>query len=82
MENFCRARAETIETLAIFRPVTKNFTGETAPVLVSRNRPQNGGHSFSLNLICLCPDDLVPVFVSGPQNGGRLSAIFLPPGEK
>ena len=23
MENFCRVRAETIETLAIFRPVTK-----------------------------------------------------------
>ena len=25
MENFCRVRAETIETLAIFRPVTKNL---------------------------------------------------------
>ena len=61
-----------------------HFTDKTAPVLGSRNGPQNGGHSFSLNLICLCPDDLAPVLgsVSGPQNGGRLSAKFLPPGEK
>ena len=45
---------------------------------MSRNGPQNGGHSFSLNLICLCADDLAPVLgsVSGPQNGGRLSAKF------
>ena len=70
--------------LHYFSPGGKNFADKTAPVLVSRNGPQNGGHSFSLNLICLCPDDLAPVLgsVSGPQNGGRLPAKFLPPVEK
>ena len=84
MENFCRVRAETIETLAIFRPVTKILPTKRPPFWDPRNGPQNGGRSFNLNLICLCPDDLAPVLgsVSGPQNGGRLSAKFLPPVEK
>ena len=34
------------------------------PFWGSKNGPQNGGHSFSLNLICLCPDDLAPVLGS------------------
>ena len=51
----------------------KNFADKTAPILGSRNGPQNGGHSLSLNLICLCPGGLAPVLgsVSGPQNGAR-----------
>ena len=56
------------------RSVAKNFADKTAPILGSRNGPQNGpGHSLSLNLICLCPGGLAPVLgsVSGPQNGGR-----------
>ena len=79
MENFCRARAETIEPLAIFRPVTLNFADKTAPVLGSKNGPQNGGHSFSLNLICLCPDDLAPVLGSRkrtPKRGPFVGKIF------
>ena len=31
MENFCRVRAETIETLAIFRPVTKILPTKRPP---------------------------------------------------
>ena len=42
MQNFCRVPAETIETCTIFRPATK-FCRQTAPVLGSRNGPQNGG---------------------------------------
>ena len=61
MENFCRVRAETIETLAIFRPVTEILPTKR-PRFGVQKRTQNGGHSFSLNLICLCPDDLAPVF--------------------
>ena len=51
----------------------QNFADKTAPIWGSRNGPQNGSHSFSLNLICLCPGGLAPVLgsVSGPQNGDR-----------
>ena len=31
MENFCRVRAETIEPLAIFRPVTLKFCRQNGP---------------------------------------------------
>ena len=100
VENKCLRRCKTMEkqrngkllsrtcrnnrNSCYFSPGDQNFADKTAPVLGSRNGPQNGGHSFSLNLTCLCPDDLAPVLVSvsGPQNGGRLSAKFLPPGEK
>ena len=44
--------------LLLFFAGDSNFADKTAPVLGSRNGHQNGGHSFSLNLICLCPDDL------------------------
>ena len=46
-----------------------NFANKTAPVLGSRNGPQNGGHSLSLNLICLCPGGFGVRFWT--QNGGR-----------
>ena len=72
MGNFCRAHEETIETCAFFSLGDDNFADKTTPVLGSKNDPKNGIHSFSLNLICLCPGDLAPV----------LSATFLPPGEK
>ena len=71
MENFCRVRAETIEPLAIFHLVTLKFFLQTAPVLGSKNGPQNGGHSFSLNLICLCPDDLAPALGSRKRTPKR-----------
>ena len=72
MENFCRVPAETIEPLAIFRPVTLKFLPtKRPPVLGSKNGPQNGGHSFSLNLICLCPDDLAPVLGSRKRTPKR-----------
>ena len=84
VENKCLRRCKTMgpsvsrtcrnnRNPCYFSPGDQNFADQTAPVLGSRNGPQNGGHSFSLNLICLCPDDLAPVLgsVSGPQNGGR-----------
>ena len=37
----------------IFSLGDNNFADKTTPVLVSKNGPQNGVHSFSLNLICL-----------------------------
>jgi len=47
MGNFCRVHEETIETCAFFRSVTT--------ILPTKRvfGPQNGVHSFSLNLICL-----------------------------
>ena len=50
-----------------------NFADKTTPVLGSKNGPKNGVHSFSPNLICLCPGDLAQFLgsVFGPQNGGR-----------
>ena len=42
MQNFCRVPAETIETCTIFARRQK-FCRQTAPVLGSRNGPQNGG---------------------------------------
>ena len=73
----CSRRCKTMETkrcgkllsrtwrnnrnLCYFSPVDKNFADETAPVLGSRNGPQNGGHPPSLNLIRLCPGGLAPV---------------------
>ena len=74
MENFCRVRAETIEPLAIFRPVTLKFCRQNGPRFGVR-----GGHSFSLNLICLCPDDLAPVLGSRkrtPTRGPFVGKIF------
>ena len=84
VENKCLRRCKTMgpsvsrtcrnnRNSCYFSPGDQNFADQTAPVLGSRNGPQNGGHSFSLNLICLCPDDLAPVSgsVSGPQNGCR-----------
>ena len=79
MENFCRVRAETIEPLAIFRPVTLKFCRQNGPRFGVQNGPQNGGHSFSLNLICLCPDDLAPVLGSRkrtPKRGPFVGKIF------
>ena len=59
--------------LVLFSLGDHNFADKTTPVLGSKNGPQNGVHSFSLNLICLCPGDLAPVLGSknGPRNGGR-----------
>ena len=65
--------AETIETLAIFRLVTKILGTKTASVFGAQKRTQNGGYLFSLCQICLCPHDLASVFW-GPfldtKNGG------------
>ena len=51
------------------RSVARNFSDKTAPCFGVQKRTPNGGHSFSLNLICLCPDDLAPVLgsVSEPR---------------
>ena len=65
MGNFCRVHEETIETCAFFSLGDHNFADKTTPVLGSKNGPQNGVYSFSLNLICLCPGDLAPVLGSG-----------------
>ena len=53
MGNFCRVHDETIETCAFFRSVTTILPTKRPPFLGSKNGPQNGVHSFSLNLICL-----------------------------
>ena len=100
VENKCLRRCKTMETQrygklrsrtcrnnrnsCYFSPGDQNFADKTAPVLGSRNGPQNGGHSFSLNLICLCPDDLAPVLgsVSGHQNGGRFVGKIFAAGRK
>ena len=37
----------------IFSLGDNNFADKTTPVLGPKNGPQNGVHSFSLNLICL-----------------------------
>ena len=39
MENFCRVRAETIEPLAIFRPVALKFCRQNGPRFGVRFRP-------------------------------------------
>ena len=96
VENKYSRRCRTMETqrlsrtrgnnrnLCFFSLGDNNFADKTAPVLGSKNGPQNGVHSLSLNLICLCPGDLAPVLgsVFGPQNGGRFVGKLLPPGEK
>ena len=43
MRNFCRVPAETIETCPLFFDRRQKFCRQTAPVLGSRNGPQNGG---------------------------------------
>ena len=47
VENFCRVPAETIETLAIFCPLIEILPKR--PPFLGAQKPQNGGHSFSLN---------------------------------
>ena len=43
MENFCRVRAETIEPLAIFRPVTLKFCRQNGPRFgVQKTDPKTG----------------------------------------
>ena len=70
--------------LVLFLLGDNNFADKTTPVLGSKNGPQNGVHSFSLNLICLCPGDLAPVLGSknGPQNGGRFVGKIFAAGQK
>ena len=77
MGNFCRVHEETIETCAFFRSVTTILPTKRPPFWGPKTGHQNGVHSFSLNLICLCPGDLAPFW--GPfwtPNGVVLSAKF------
>ena len=49
MENFCRVRAETIETLAIFRPVTKILPTKRPPFRGPETDPKmEATHSVSI----------------------------------
>ena len=77
MGNFCRVH-ETIETCAFFRSVTTILPTKRPPFWGPFFGPQNGVHSLSLNLICLCPGDLAPVLGSkmDPKTGVVLSAKF------
>ena len=84
MGNFCRVHEETIETCAFFRSVTTILPTKRPPFWGPFLDPKNGVHSFSLNLICLCPGDLAPVLGSenGPQNGRRFVGKILAAGQK
>ena len=49
MENFCRARAETIEPVAIFRPVTKILPTKRPPFWGPETDPKmEATHSVSI----------------------------------
>ena len=72
MENFCRVRAETIEPLAIFRPVTLKFCRQNGPRFGVQKRTPKWRPLIQSQF------DLL---VSGRLGGGRLSAKFLPSGE-
>ena len=49
MENFCRVRAETIETLAIFHPVTKILPTKRPPFWGPETDPKmEATHSVSI----------------------------------
>ena len=49
MENFCRVRAETIETLAIFRPLTKILPTKRPPFWGPETGPKmEATHSVSI----------------------------------
>ena len=81
MENFCRVRAETIEPLAIFRPVTLKFCRQNGPRFGVQKRTPKWRPLIQSQFDLLVSGRLGPRFGVGPQNGGRLSAKFLPSGE-
>ena len=82
MENFCRVRAETIEPLAIFRPVTLKCCRQNGPRFGVQKRTPKWRPLIQSQFDLLVSGRLGPRFgENGPQNGGRLSAKFLPSGE-
>ena len=100
VENKCLRRCKTMETQrygkllsrtcrnnrnsCYFSPGDHNFADKNGPRFGVQKRTQNGGHSFSLHWICLCPDDLAPVLgsVSGHQNGIRIVGKIFAAGRK
>ena len=78
-----RVPAETIETCTIFRPAAK-FCRQTAPVLGSRNGPQNGGQVVRTQANQIETERVASILgsVSGPQNGGRFVGRILVAGRK
>ena len=79
MDNFCRVRAETIEPLAIFRPATLKFCRQNGPRFGVQKRTPKWRPLIQSQFDLLVSGRLGPRF--GVQNGGRLSAKFLPSGE-